>query len=130
MDFSMGKMSSTMLGNALEALIGAVYIESGYKKTKRYVISEILQRYLDIHVLEEKDDNHKSRLLEWCQKESLSVDFKLVEKYKFDKRDRFKIAVFIDGKHMGQADDFNKKSAEQSASKFAINKMGFEKEVI
>lgn len=127
MDFSMGKMSSTMLGNALEALIGAIYLDVGYKKTRKYVIRKIMRRYLDIHMLEEKDDNHKSKLLEWCQKNTLVVDFKLIEKYKFDKRDRFKIAVMVDGKQLGQADDFNKKSAEQTASKQAIGKLGFEK---
>ncbi len=125
-DFSLGKMSSTMLGNALEALIGAIYIESGYNKTKHYVVEHIIRKYIDIHMLEEKDDNFKSRLLEWCQKNNKSIDYKLVEKFKFEKRDRFRIAVIVDGEHMGQAEDFNKKSAEQSASKYAITKLGFE----
>jgi len=125
-DFSLGKMSSTMLGNALEALIGAIYIESGYNKTKRYVVDHIIRKYIDIHMLEEKDDNFKSRLLEWCQKNNKTIDYRMIEKFKFEKRDRFRIAVIIDGEHMGQAEDFNKKSAEQSASKYAISKLGFE----
>jgi len=125
-DFSMGRLSSTMLGNALEALIGAIYLESGYEKTRRYVIHNLIRKYLDIHKLEAKDDNFKSRLLEWCQKNNKSVDYHMVEKFKFEKRDRFRIAVLIDGEHMGQAEDFNKKSAEQSASHHAIKKLGFE----
>lgn len=125
-DYSMGKMSSTMLGNALEALIGAIYLESGYVETKKYVIAHIMRKYLDIHKLEEKDDNFKSRLLEWCQKNNKSVDYQMIEKFKYLKRDRFRIAVLIDGEHMGQAEDYNKKSAEQSASKYAISKLGFD----
>ena len=127
-DYSMGKMSSTMLGNALEALIGAIYLECGYDETKKYVITHIMRKYLDIHKLEEKDDNFKSRLLEWCQKNNKSVDYQMVEKFKYEKRDRFRIAVLIDGEHMGQAEDYNKKAAEQSASKFAIFKLGFDQE--
>ncbi len=127
-DYSMGKMSSTMLGNALEALIGAIYLECGYDETKKYVITYIMRKYLDIHKLEEKDDNFKSRLLEWCQKNNKSVDYKMVEKFKSEKRDRFRIAVLIDGEHMGQAEDYNKKAAEQLASKFAIFKLGFDQE--
>ena len=125
-DFSMGRLSSTMLGNALEALIGAIYLESGYKRTRRYVVRHLIRKYLDVHLLEEKDDNFKSRLLEWCQKNNRTVDYHMVEKFKYEKRDRFRIAVLIDGEHMGQAEDFNKKSAEQTASHKAIKKLGFE----
>ena len=122
----MGRMSSTMLGNALEALIGAIYLDYGYRETKNYVIDHIMRKYIDIHMLEDNDDNFKSRLLEFCQKNNKIVDYKLVEKTKYDKRDRFKIAVLIDGEQMGQAEDFNKKAAEQAASKYAIAKMKIE----
>jgi ribonuclease III len=115
-EYSMGKMSSSMLGNALEALVGAIYLEFGYERTKNYVIQHILMRYLDINELENKDDNHKSRLLEWCQKFGKEINFVTVSKFKLDKRDCFKVAVVIDGEELGTAEDFNKKSAEQSAA--------------
>jgi ribonuclease-3 len=115
-DYSMGKMSSSMLGNAFEALIGAIYIEFGYEKTKNYVIRNILMKYLDIKELESKDDNHKSQLLEWCQKNGKDINFITLSKFKLDKRDCFKVAVLIDNKEMATAEDFNKKSAEQNAS--------------
>lgn len=121
--YTQGKMSKSMLGNAFEALIGAIYLEKGYEKTKKYVINDILLRHLNIHGLETKDDNFKSQLLEWGQKKSVSVDYKLISKYKLDKRDRFKVAVMVDGKELAVADDFNKKSAEQAASEIAINKL-------
>jgi ribonuclease-3 len=115
-DYSLGKMSSSMLGNAFEALIGAIYIEFGYEKTKNYVIRNILMKYLDIRELESKDDNHKSQLLEWCQKNGKEINFITLSKFKLDKRDCFKVAVLIDNKEMATAEDFNKKSAEQNAS--------------
>lgn len=115
-DYSLGKMSSSMLGNAFEALIGAIYIEFGYEKTKHYVIRNILMKYMDIKELESKDDNHKSQLLEWCQKNGKEINFITLSKFKLDKRDCFKVAVLIDNKEMATAEDFNKKAAEQNAS--------------
>jgi ribonuclease-3 len=122
-DYSLGKMSSAMLGNALEALVGAIYIEFGYEKTKRYVIKNILMRYLNMYELEMKDDNHKSQLLEWCQKHGKDIQFTTLTKFKVDKRDCFKVAVVIDGIEMATAEDFNKKSAEQTAAQKTIEKM-------
>jgi ribonuclease-3 len=123
-DYNQTRISKSMLGNALEALVGAIYIEVGYNKTKKYIIQRILRRYLDIHELESFDDNYKSQLLEWCQKNGLSVDYKVLAKYKSDKRDKFKVAVMVDGKKMGVADDYNKKSAEQLASERAMSALG------
>ncbi len=115
-EYSQGKMSKSMLGNAFEAMIGAIYLEMGYKKSKRYVINEILRKYLDIHELEATDDNYKSKLLEWGQKKGKVIEFVLINRYKLSKRDRFLIGVNIDGEQKATAEDFNKKSAEQTAS--------------
>jgi len=123
-EYNNTRLSRSMLGNALEALVGAVYLESGYPKTKRYVINKILRGYLDIHELETFDDNYKSQLLEWCQKNGQTVAYKMLAKYKFEKRDRFKVAVMIDGNKVATADDFNKKSAEQTASEKAMHTLG------
>lgn len=122
-EYSNGKLSISMLGNALEAIIGATYLEFGYKKTKDYVIRNILMKYLDIHELEKVDDNHKSILLEWCQKYNKEVNFKLISRLKQNKRDFFTVAVTLDGEDVATAQDFNKKSAEQTASKKAIKKL-------
>ena len=126
-NYSQGRMSHSMLGNALEALVGAIYIEFGYVKTKKYVVKNILMKFLDIHDLETKDDNYKSLLLEWCQKQSKEISYKTLSKYKMDKRDRFKVAVLIDGVQVTTAEDFNKKSAEQTASKKAIKSLSIGK---
>ncbi len=119
--YSQGKLSNAMMGNALEALVGAIYLEYGYKFTKKYVVKKILREYIDIHELETFDDNFKSRLLEYCQKHGHNVDFRLINKYKHDKRDRFKVAIVLNGNEVAYGDDFNKKSAEQAASKLALN---------
>lgn len=122
-EYSQGRLSSSMLGNAFEALIGAIYLEKGFTGTKSYVIKEILLKHLDMYSLEISDDNFKSKILEWGQKNSVNVDYKLITKYKMDKRDKFKVAVVVDGKEVAIADDYSKKSAEQSASKQALKKL-------
>lgn len=120
LEYNNTRLSKSMLGNALEALVGAVYLENGYKTTKRFVINKILRSYLDIHQMERKDDNFKSQLLEWCQKKGLDVSYEVIDRFKVDKRDRFKVAVLVDGDQLAEAEDFNKKSAEQTASELAL----------
>ena len=126
-EYNNTRLSRSMLGNAVEALVGAIYVEKGYARTKSYVINQILRRYLDIHDLERRDDNFKSQLLEWSQKNGHTVAYKVLARYKFEKRDRFKVAVLVDGEKVGTADDFNKKSAEQIASERALSQLGIRK---
>jgi ribonuclease III len=63
-------------------------------------------------------------LLEWCQKTGRDVDYRMKQKYKFDKRDRFKIAVAVNGDEVASAEAFSKKSAEQLASQRALVILG------
>jgi ribonuclease-3 len=119
-EYSLGKMSVSMLGNAFEALIGALYLEFGYQKTCTYVIKEILMKYLDMPSLEKQNDNHKSIILEWSQKHGHELEFIQVSKVKNDKRDFFKMAIMINGDKISEAEDYNKKAAEQKAAELAI----------
>ena len=123
-EYNNTRLSRSMLGNAVEALVGAIYLETGYDETKRYIIKKVLRKYLDIHELETYDDNYKSQLLEWSQKNGKVILYKVIAKYKFEKRDRFKVAVLLDGEKVATADDFNKKSAEQTASEKALINLG------
>ncbi|HOY19380.1 MAG TPA: ribonuclease III [Haliscomenobacter sp.] len=123
-EYNTTRLSRSMLGNAVEALVGAVYLDRGYASTKTFVINHMLRKYVNIHELERLDDNYKSQLLEWCQKSGKNVTYKLLARYKFEKRDRFKVAVMINNKRVATADDFNKKSAEQMASEKAMIALG------
>ena len=118
------RLSRSMLGNALEALIGAIYLDVGYSKTQQFVIRKILKIHLDVKALETYDDNYKSQLLEWCQKNKKEVAYNVLDKFKLENRDRFKVAVLIDGNQKAAAEDFSKKAAEQKASHRALLKIG------
>ena len=127
-EYNHTRLSRSMLGNAVEALVGAIYLECGYHQTKRFVVRKVLRNYVNVHELESFDDNYKSQLLEWCQKNGQTVSYKLMARYKFEKRDRFKVAVMVNGQKLAVADDFNKKSAEQTASEKAMLALGIRTE--
>jgi len=118
------RIARSMLGNAVEALVGAIYIERGYRRTRKFVVRNMLRNYVDVEGLETYDDNYKSQLLEHCQKQGSQVNYKTLKRFKQDKRDRFKVAVLIDGEKVAIGEDFNKKSAEQQASKRALHTLG------
>lgn len=113
-------ITDTMRGNALEALIGAIYIENGDEFTKRFVTKKILLQHIDVHALENINENYKSILLEWCQKNGKKLEYGLIAKYRYKKRDKYKVSAMIDGQNIAYAEDFNKKSAEQKASEKAL----------
>lgn len=116
-------VSNSMLGNALEAFIGAIYLDCGHERTRKFIVTRMLKRYLNIKNLETFDDNYKSQLLEWCQKREMTIAYKVLSKFKFDNRDRFKVCVLVNNESMATAEDFSKKSAEQLASKDALSQL-------
>jgi ribonuclease-3 len=120
------RIAKSMLGNAVEALVGAVYVERGYEKTTKFIVRQMLQNYVDVDRLETYDDNYKSQLLEHCQKNGQKVDYAILKRFKQDKRDRFKVAVLVNGQRLAVGEDFNKKAAEQIASKRALLGLGIE----
>ncbi len=122
-EYAIGKVSSAMAGNALEALIGAIYLDIGYNKTHSYIINSLLRNYVDIDELENIDDNYKSQLLEWAQKSGKVVSYNLNEKEKVNGRDFFRISLYVDEKKISESEAYNKKAAEQKASLLAMKQL-------
>ena len=110
-------ISPSIMGNALEAFVGAIYIEKGYLPTQKFIIQHLVKKYIDIHYLEENDDNYKSQLLEWAQKTKIPVKFQIVERYRKDSRDFFKVGAFVNNELVALGEGYSKKVAEQEASK-------------
>src|ERR1700749_982429 len=69
----------SLLGDAFEALVGAVYLDKGYEFTKTFLVNHIIKSHVDIHQLELTETNFKSKLIEWCQRHSKDVSFDLIE---------------------------------------------------
>lgn len=119
------RISQTMMGNTFEAFIGAVYLDVGYNKTRKFIINRLLKQYINVHELEKQNNNFKSQLLEYSQKNNHAIAYNLISHYRTNSnRERFKIEVTVDGESMANAEDFSKKSAEQKASELALIKIG------
>ena len=122
-DYAVGSISHSMAGNALEALVGAIYQDVGYEKSRNFIIKNILRNFIDMEDLENNDDNYKSQLLEWAQKMGKNVSFFMNEKDKMNGRDYYKIILSIDSKKICESEAYNKKTAEQKAAYIALKQL-------
>lgn len=109
----------SMLGDAFEALIGAIYLDKGYNYTKDFLLKRIVKPYVDIHTLELTETNFKSKLIEWCQREGKDFAFDMVENEAGESAKLFTIKVIVDGETYGIGRDYNKKNAEKLAAEKA-----------
>ena len=110
-------------GNALEAFVGAIYLDHGYQFSKRFVIHKLIKPYIDIDNLDTIHENFKSILIQWGQKNKKVVDFRMIEVVKEKYSKLFKMGVFVDDKLIMEALHQTKKKAEQSAAEKAISKL-------
>lgn len=119
-----GQVNKSMYGDALEAFIGAVYLDRGFTVTKKFILRKILRDQVDLEEMEYTIVNFKSMLLEYVQKEKLeALTYELVRE-KGDGNDKyFKICVKIGEEVMGYGDGKKKKVAEQNASQDALIKL-------
>ena len=111
-------------GNALEALIGAIYIDKGYKQCRRFLLDRVFSRHLDMESLVRADKNYKSRLIEWTQKNHKNIEFKLVSEELRKEGAYFLTEVYVDNELLGNGDGFSKRESQQKAARQAILKLG------
>ncbi|MGN6355352.1 MAG: ribonuclease III [Parafilimonas sp.] len=115
---------SQIFGNTLEALVGAVYLDKGYKKTQRWIIRQIILPYVFIEDLEQIDINLKNKLIGWASKNGKKLEFETIHEKLDGNRRVFTIAVVLDGNALSQGKGYNKKDASQLAAQAAIEKLG------
>ncbi|MCH8330040.1 MAG: ribonuclease III [Bacteroidetes bacterium] len=114
---------SSILGNALEAVIGAIYLDKGYDHARKYVDNKVIIPYLDLEQLEREEYNYKSRLIEWCQKRDIPIRFKVTSTNVIDGKNKYTIVVLVDDKEMGTGEGYSKKMGEQRAAEQAYRKI-------
>lgn len=109
--------TKNLYGDALEALIGSVFIDKGFKKTKKLFINNVLNKYLDLNVIVNTDLDYKSLVFEWVQKHKSNLIFTYNEEYDFNlKRSVFSTTLIIDKEELGEGHGDSKKEAEQEAA--------------
>lgn len=104
-------------GDAFEAIIGAIYLDKGYNYVNRLIINRIFRHHLDLGSITTTETDHKSRLIEWCQKSRRSIQFKTGFSSKSTiQRPAFHSIVLIDNEEVGYGYGDSKKLAEQNAA--------------
>lgn len=111
----------SMYGDALEALIGAIYIDKGYNKARNFILLRMIEHHTDLDALEKADKNFKSKILNWGQRNKRNVTFE--EDENFDDAKLIKVRLLIDSEEIAEGIDFVKKKAEQIAAQKACEKL-------
>jgi ribonuclease III len=115
--------NSHIFGNTLEALVGAIYIDKGYKRTQNWVMKRLIIPHLFMDDLELLDINIKNRLIGWATKNNRTITFDIVEEKLEKSRRLFVIGVMLDGEVIATGKGFNKKDASQLAAQAAVAKL-------
>ncbi len=116
--------NSYLCGNALEALVGAVYLDQGYNRCRKFIINRLIKKNFDLNDLVKTEQNFKSRLIEWTQKYRVTIEFELVDTYTdADKNPVFRTAIILGGIYASDAVGYSKKESHQSASKKALDRL-------
>lgn len=109
-------IQKNLYGDALEAMIGAIYLDKGYNYANRLIINNILDKYLDLQDIIATETDFKSRLIEWCQKSKHTIHFTTTFDDKAACPHVFRSVAIIDGMEVGHGLGSSKKEAEQRAA--------------
>ena len=115
-----GQFGDNIHGNLFEALVGAIFLDKGYKYSEKFIYKKVIIPYVDIEKLEGKVISYKSLLIEWCQKEKKTFDYNVYEDTGNDDVRHFSVKLSIDDKVVSKARATSKKKAEEKASKRAF----------
>ncbi len=114
---------SSVNGDAFEALVGALYLDRGYKFTQKVLTKKILSIHLDIDELENTTWNYKSKIIDWCQKNKKKISFEVVESSVVNHRMHYVVQILIDEQPQEKAEDYSIKAAEQLAAEKTLKKI-------
>ena len=104
-------------GNIFEALIGAIYLDKGYKFCQKFIYENVIVPYVDIEKLEGKITSYKGLIIEWCQKKKKKYKFDTYEDSGNEVVKHFSVKISIDGEQVAKGRSTSKKKAEEQASK-------------
>jgi ribonuclease-3 len=121
---NLGQNRNNIYGDALEALVGALYLDKGYNRTNRVLIGEVFGLHLDLEALVETEQDFKSRIIEWAQKQHLALEFQSAEcADQMDSLSKFETILLIGGTQRGYGTGRSKKEAEQAAAAMAYTSL-------
>ena len=119
-----GSKPSSINGDAYEALIGAIYLDKGYKFAQQFILTRIVNVFIDMDEVETKEVDFKSKFIEWAQKEKKDFRFETLHDGAASIDKLFLLQLLIDNEVMGTAQHFSKKRAEQLVAEIACTALG------
>ncbi len=118
------KRHSYIGGNAFEALVGAIYLDQGFKGSQRFINHLIEQGLINFEKTARVEENYKSLLLEWCQKRKVEITFSVVwEDIPTRNREPFCCAAVIEGRQIATGKGYSKKDCHQVAARKAMQNL-------
>jgi len=113
------KLGNNIHGNLFEALIGAIYLDRGYKYCEKFINKKVILPYVDIQKLEGKITSYKGVLIEWSQKNKKALRFEVYEDSGNQNVRHFSVKLSVDQKVISKGRATSKKRAEEMAAKRA-----------
>jgi len=115
---------NNVFGNALEALVGAIYLDQGFERSKQFVQHRIINQITNMDTLAKKEVNFKSRLIEWGQSHHVMVNFELMDVHQnLQNEMTFQTKVMVNQHICGIGTGHSKKESQQKASEIAWQKI-------
>lgn len=109
-------LQQVILGNTLEAIVGAIYLDKGYLRARKFVTDKLIAPNYDLQDLINSNLNFKSKIIEWAQREGKDVRFEIINVKKAKNHKEFTAQVMVDNEGMGTGYGNSKKKAEQDAA--------------
>jgi ribonuclease-3 len=113
------RLGKNINGNLFEALIGAIYVDKGFKACENFIYKKVIQEDVDLAKLEKRVVSYKSLMIEWCQKNKFPFEFVIEDDFGKDEEKHFAVKLFINNEISGKARETSKKRAEEKASQRA-----------
>lgn len=120
------KTKSSAYGDAFEALIGAVYLDMGFNKTKQFVVSRIIKIHVDIETLAKTNEDYKSQLQIYCQKNKFTLEYKLLSEERQGANKMYVIEVYVNERAYTKFESYSKRTAEQKAAQLTLEELNKE----
>ena len=111
----------SIYGDTLEALVGAVFLDRGFKSARKFVLRRLLLTHLDLDDIVNNNPNYKSKIIEWAHKEKKDIKFEILEVNGGKYYREFIAQVYIDDEPISKGSGFTKKKAEQDAAEKSID---------
>lgn len=124
-DATGGRNRASILSDAFEAVLAAIYLDSDIYTAERWVV-EIMAPTLDLALKGKTYHDYKTTLQECVQKIGKKISYETVSENGPEHNKDFEVKVLIDEKYIASGHGLSKKDAEQNAAKFALAEMGYE----